>query len=224
MIELTVYNTGGQQVDTVQIDESVLGGCIRYSLLKQAIVMYHAKRVGTATTKSRSFVAGSTRKLYRQKGTGNARVGTRRTGKRVGGGMTFAKEARDFSQRMPRKQRLLARDSAVLAKLRANHVVVVRSGVRETPDEGFRGHTEEPQDRTQLPGGDQRLRRECPQIGPQHPESGCDAGGGAERRGHHQPPASAVYERRPDVVPGSNERGRPGECDRLTEAAFAQRY
>ena len=126
MIELTVYNTGGQQVDTMRVDESVLGRCIRYALLKQAIVMYHAnKRVGTVATKGRSYVAGSTHKLFRQKGTGNARVGNRRTGKRVGGGMTFAKGLRDFRQAMPRKQRMLARDSAVLAKLRSKEVVVV---------------------------------------------------------------------------------------------------
>jgi large subunit ribosomal protein L4 len=126
MIELTVYNTGGQQVDTLQVDESVLGGCIRYALLKQALVMYHAnQRVGTVATKSRGIVAGSSKKIYRQKGTGNARMGTRRTGKRVGGGMIFAKTPRDFRQRMPRKQRMLARDSAVLAKLRSRSVVVV---------------------------------------------------------------------------------------------------
>jgi len=134
MIELTVYNTSGQQVDTLRIDESVLGGCIRYALLKQALVMYHAnKRVGTAATKGRGMVAGSTKKLYRQKGTGNARVGTRRTGKRVGGGMIFAKTARDFSQRMPRKQKKLARDSAVLAKLRGSKVVVVDGLAFEKP-------------------------------------------------------------------------------------------
>jgi large subunit ribosomal protein L4 len=134
MIELTVYNTSGQQVDTLRVDESVLGKCIRYALLKQAIVMYHAnKRVGTVATKSRGVVAGSTRKLYRQKGTGNARVGNRRTGKRVGGGMIFAKGPRDFRQRMPRRQRLLARDSAVLAKLRGNQVVVVDALALEKP-------------------------------------------------------------------------------------------
>ena len=126
MIELTVYNASGKQVDTIHVDESVLGGCIRYPLLKQAIVMYHAnQRVGTVKTRGRGVVAGSTKKIYRQKGTGYARAGTRRTGKRVGGGMTFAKTPRDFSQRMPRKQRQLARDSAVLAKLRGNKVLVV---------------------------------------------------------------------------------------------------
>ncbi len=134
MIELAVYNTSGQQVETIRVDESVLGRCVRYALLKQAIVMYHAnKRVGTATTKSRGVVAGSSRKVYRQKGTGNARMGTRRTGKRVGGGMIFAKKPRDFSQRMPRKQRKLARDSAVLAKLRSNSVVVVDGLAFEKP-------------------------------------------------------------------------------------------
>jgi len=134
MIELSVFNTSGQPVGTIQVDEAVLGGRIRYALLKQAIVMYHAnKRVGTVATKSRGVVAGSTRKLFRQKGTGNARVGNRRTGKRVGGGMVFAKVPRDFRQAMPRKQRMLARDSAVLAKLRSNNVVVVDALPFATP-------------------------------------------------------------------------------------------
>ncbi len=126
MIDLAVYNKEGQEIDRLKVDESVLGGSVRYPLLKQAIVMYHAnKRVGTAATKGRSDVAGSTRKLYRQKGTGNARIGNIRTGKRVGGGVTFAKIARDFRKRMPKKQRRLARDSAILAKLLSNNVVVV---------------------------------------------------------------------------------------------------
>jgi len=126
MIDLAVYNREGQEVDSLKVDESVLGGRVRYPLLKQAIVMYHAnRRVGTATTKGRGDVAGSTRKLFRQKGTGNARVGNIRTGKRVGGGMTFAKVRRDFGKRMPKKQRRLARDSAILAKLLSDNVVVV---------------------------------------------------------------------------------------------------
>jgi large subunit ribosomal protein L4 len=134
MIELTVYNRSGQEVDKLNIDETVLGGAVRHALLKQAIVMYHAnRRVGTVKTKGRSEVAGSDKKLFRQKGTGNARVGNRRTGKRVGGGMTFAKVPRDFSQRMPRKQKRLARDSAVLAKLRSNRVVVVDALAFEQP-------------------------------------------------------------------------------------------
>jgi len=105
MIHLPVYNQAGKQ---------------------QAVVMYQAnRRVGTAATRSRGMVEGSTRKLYRQKGTGNARMGTIRTCIRRGGGVAFAKRARDFSQDMPKKMRRLARDSAILAKAEANQALVV---------------------------------------------------------------------------------------------------
>jgi large subunit ribosomal protein L4 len=134
MIDVSIYNRDGKEVDVLKVDESILGGSVRYPLLKQAIVMYHAnKRVGTAATKSRGMVEGSTRKIYAQKHTGNARAGTVRTGKRVGGGVTFAKTARDFSKHMPKKQRMLARDSAILAKLLSKDVVVVDELKLEKP-------------------------------------------------------------------------------------------
>ena len=126
MISLSVYDKNGKEVESLKVDKSTFGGRVRYSLLKQAIVMYHAnKRVGTATTKSRGMIEGSTKKIYAQKHTGNARAGTIRTGKRVGGGVTFGKKARDFSKQMPKKQRKLARDSAILSKLLSNNVVIV---------------------------------------------------------------------------------------------------
>ena len=126
MIDVAVYNREGKEVESLQVDESVFGSRVRTSLLKQAIVMYHAnKRVGTAATKSRGMVAGSCKKVFRQKGTGNARVGNSRTGKRVGGGVTFAKVARDFGKDMPKKQRRLAKESAILAKLKSGRVVIV---------------------------------------------------------------------------------------------------
>jgi len=134
MIKLAVYNKEGKEIETISVDEALFGGSVRYSLLKQAIVMYHAnKRVGTAATKSRGMVAGSTHKLFRQKGTGNARVGNSRTGKRTGGGVTFAKVARDFGKDMPKKQRKLATSSAVLAKLLSDNVVVVDALNFEAP-------------------------------------------------------------------------------------------
>ena len=106
MIDLAVYNKDGKEIESLKVDEAALGGTVRYPLLKQAIVMYHAnKRVGTAANKGRSMVAGSSKKLFRQKGTGNARVGNIRTGKRVGGGVTFAKTLRDFGKRMPKNKR-----------------------------------------------------------------------------------------------------------------------
>ncbi|AQQ72055.1 50S ribosomal protein L4 [Limihaloglobus sulfuriphilus] len=126
MIDVAVYNKEGKEIEKIQVDESLFGGEVRHALLKQALVMYHAnKRVGTAATKSRGMVAGSTRKLFRQKGTGNARVGASRTHKRVGGGVAFAKRARDFGKDMNRKMRRLALDSALLAKMSSQSVVVV---------------------------------------------------------------------------------------------------
>jgi large subunit ribosomal protein L4 len=126
MIKLAVLNSEGKEVDSLNVDEAVLGGEVRYALLKQAIVRYNAnQRHGTVGTKSRGMVAGVNKKLFRQKGTGNARAGAKRTHKRVGGGVAFAKRLRDFSQAMPKKQRRLARDSAVLAKLLNEKIVVV---------------------------------------------------------------------------------------------------
>jgi large subunit ribosomal protein L4 len=126
MIDVAILNREGKEIESLQVDENLFGGCVRYELLKQAIVRHQAnQRVGTAATKSRGMVKGSTAKLFRQKGTGNARVGNSRTGKRVGGGVTFAKVNRDFSKRMPRKQRQLATASAILSKLQTGNVVIV---------------------------------------------------------------------------------------------------
>lgn len=134
MIDVAVYNREGNEIETLSVDETVFGDKVRYPLLKQAIVMYHANsRIGTAATKSRGMVQGSTRKLYKQKGTGNARAGNARTPVRVGGGHAFAKVARDFSKDMPKKQRRLACDSAILAKLLSGGVVVVDELAFEAP-------------------------------------------------------------------------------------------
>ncbi|MGD8452951.1 MAG: 50S ribosomal protein L4 [Phycisphaerae bacterium] len=126
MLNVPVYNEGGQQVGTEQIEESVLGGTPNAALLKQAVVRYHAnRRQGTVVTKSRSDVEGSTRKIYRQKGTGRARMGNVRTCVRRGGGMAFAKQLRDYRQDMPRKMRRLARNHAVLAKIQSEDAMIV---------------------------------------------------------------------------------------------------
>jgi large subunit ribosomal protein L4 len=126
MIDIAIYNRQGEEIESLKVDESIFGGVIRHALIKQAIVMYQAnKRIGTAATKQRSLVEGSTRKLYKQKGTGNARMGQVRTPVRRGGGVTFGKSVRDFSRAMPKKQRRLACDSAILAKLQSGNVVVV---------------------------------------------------------------------------------------------------
>jgi len=117
MIEIPVIDAAGKQVGTEQLDPEVLGGKVRIDLLKQAVIAYRAnQRQGTVKTKTRAEKHGSSKKLYRQKGTGRARMGNARTPIRRGGGMAFAKRPRDFSQKMNRKMRRLARNSAILAK------------------------------------------------------------------------------------------------------------
>ena len=125
MIELPILNSEGKQVDVLKIDEAVLGGEIRHALLKQAYVVTHGnQRQGSARTKSRGSVEGSTRKLYKQKGTGNARVGASRVPNRKGGGVTFAKTRtrEDFRTDLTKKMRRLANRNALLAKLVDNEV------------------------------------------------------------------------------------------------------
>lgn len=128
MIEIPVHNASGKQVDTLQIDEQTLGGEIRATLLKQAYVRIHTnKRQGSAANRNRSLVSGSTRKLYRQKGTGNARRGDRKTQILRGGGVTFHKRPREYSQDMPIKMRRLANRNAILAKAVDGEIKLVDS-------------------------------------------------------------------------------------------------
>ncbi len=104
MLEVPVYNTDGKKIDTLKVDEKAFGSEVNVMLLKQAVVTYHANsRQGTAATKGRSEVAGSTRKLFKQKGTGNARRGNIRTNVMRGGGVAFAKLERNLRRDMPRK-------------------------------------------------------------------------------------------------------------------------
>lgn len=130
MIEIPVVNTEGKKVGSEKLDPAIFGECVRVDLLKQAIVSYRANlRQGTVQTKNRSMVAGSTRKLYRQKGTGNARAGNVRTPVRVGGGRAFPKSTRDFTKKFPRAMRRLARNSAILAKAKSGTAMIV-SGMK----------------------------------------------------------------------------------------------
>jgi large subunit ribosomal protein L4 len=126
MIEVIVYKTDGSEVGRIQVDEAWFGGEVNAVVLHQAIIRHEAaQRVGTARTKSRGEVIGSTKKIYRQKGTGRARMGPKRTPIRRGGGSAFAKRPRDFSQGMPKKMRRRALDSAILARLRDGEVMVL---------------------------------------------------------------------------------------------------
>ncbi len=134
MIDVPVYNMNGEQTGAIQVDEAVLGGRVRHDLLKQVVVIWQKNQwQGSARTKCRSMVEGSTRKLFRQKGTGNARMGTVRTPIRRGGGVTFAKLQQTHARELPRKMRRLARNSALLAKIKAGAVAVVDPLAMDAP-------------------------------------------------------------------------------------------
>lgn len=134
MVNVPVYNSLGTKIGDQPIDEQLLGGEVNAALLKQAVVMYHAnRRQGTVQTKSRADVEGSTRKIYRQKGTGRARMGNVRTPVRKGGGMAFAKRPREFRQTMPVKMRRLARNQAVLAKIHSADALIIDGLKIESP-------------------------------------------------------------------------------------------
>ena len=134
MIEVPIYNQSGTKVDTFQLDEQKLGGEVKTNLLKQALVMYHAnKRQGTVRTQARGEVEGSTRKMFRQKGTGNARTGGIRNPIKKGGGHAKQKRPKDWRQAMPKKARQLATKSAILSKLQSNDVRVVSEFTFDAP-------------------------------------------------------------------------------------------
>lgn len=126
MASLPVYDRSGKEVGRYEIASTDLAPSINKQLLHDAVVMYQANlRQGTFKTKTRSEVAGSTKKMYRQKGTGNARAGSRRTNIRVGGGHGFAKRPRDFGYRLPRKALQLATRMAVASKIESEQLVII---------------------------------------------------------------------------------------------------
>ncbi|MCC7390044.1 MAG: 50S ribosomal protein L4 [Phycisphaerales bacterium] len=127
-MDVPVYNISGDEVALLTIDESSLGGTVNPALIKQAYVMYHANlRQGSARTKNRHEVEGSTRKIYKQKGTGNARHGNKKPPHFRGGGHSFSKRRtrEDYHLTMPKKMRRKANRNALLAKLVDNEVKVI---------------------------------------------------------------------------------------------------
>jgi large subunit ribosomal protein L4 len=125
-VNLAVYDISGKQVGSYEIDPAEIAPRVSKQLLHDAVVMYQAnQRQGTQKTKTRGEVAGSTRKLYKQKGTGNARAGARRSGTRRGGGHIFAKSPRDFGWRMPRKALQQATRMALASRLADDEVKLI---------------------------------------------------------------------------------------------------
>lgn len=126
MPKLNILDRKGKKVGTYNVEPTDFAPRISKQLLHDAVVMYQAnERQGSHQTKSRGMVAGSTKKMYRQKGTGNARAGSKRSGIRRGGGHIFAKVNRDYGYRLPRKALQTATRMALAAKVRDEELVII---------------------------------------------------------------------------------------------------
>jgi large subunit ribosomal protein L4 len=116
-VQLPVYNLTGEVVRQIEVSDAVFGVPFNETVVHQVMVGQQANaRQGTAATKTKGMVVGSTRKLFRQKGTGNARAGSKKSPLRKGGGVTFGPHPRDYRQQIPRKMRRLALKCVLSAK------------------------------------------------------------------------------------------------------------
>lgn len=128
MATLPVYNTAGEKAGDRDVPDALFGDSPRPGLLHQVVVAeLAAKRQGTAHTKTRGEVAGSGRKLWRQKGTGRARVGDRRPPNRVGGGRAMGPRARSYRQRTTPRVKRQALRAALAARAAAGDVVLLEA-------------------------------------------------------------------------------------------------
>lgn len=134
MPNIKVYNMEGNEVGEMELSAAVFEAKVNVPLMHQAVVNTLAsERRGTHQTKTRSYVSGSTKKPWRQKGTGRARVGTRTNPVWTGGGIAFGPHPREYGFRMPKKMRKAALRSALTDKFNNNEIIVFDELVMETP-------------------------------------------------------------------------------------------
>jgi large subunit ribosomal protein L4 len=134
-MEIPVYNTQGQVVKNLTVSDAVFGVAMNDAVVHQALVAQQANiRQGTSSTKTRSEVSGSTRKIFRQKGTGEARAGSIKSGLRPGGGIIFGPKPRDYSKALPKKMRRLAMRCLLSDKFSSGGLKVVDGFDIETPN------------------------------------------------------------------------------------------
>ena len=127
-MQAPVYGITGEVVDNIEISDSVFNVPFNEAVVHQAVVRQRANaRQGTASTKTRGEVTGSSRKLFRQKGTGNARAGSVKSPLRRGGGITFGPKPRSYRQAMPKKMRRLALRCVLSAKVREGELTILES-------------------------------------------------------------------------------------------------
>ena len=125
MATVAVYNMAGEEVGSIELSDSIFGVEVKENLLHRAVVMQLANnRQGTQKAKTRAEVRGGGRKPWRQKGTGHARQGSTRSPQWTGGGVVFAPEPRDYTQKMNKKEKRAALKSALTDKV-ANQKFIV---------------------------------------------------------------------------------------------------
>ena len=125
-ISLPIFDKTGKEVGVYSVDPSAIAHHVSAQLLHDAVVMYRSNlRQGSAKSKTRAEVQGHKKKMYRQKGTGNARAGSLRSGVRRGGGHIFAKKPRDWSYRLPRKALQVATRMAVASKITDEQITLI---------------------------------------------------------------------------------------------------
>jgi large subunit ribosomal protein L4 len=125
-VEVPVYNLAGEVIKHIEISDHIFAVPFNKAVVHQAMVRQRANaRQGTASTKTRGEVSGSSRKLFRQKGTGLARAGSRKSPLRRGGGITFGPKPRSYRQAMPKKMRQLALRCVLSAKAREGELRIL---------------------------------------------------------------------------------------------------
>ena len=133
-MKVQAFDLQGKDAGTVELPEAVFGVTPHTAVMHEVLVaQLAARRSGTHATKTRGEVRGSTRKIYRQKGTGRARHGSRKAPIFKGGGITFGPRPRDYAQDTPKKVRRLAVRSALSAKAKDGRVIVVEPLAFERP-------------------------------------------------------------------------------------------
>lgn len=126
MPTIPVYNTQGSQVGEIALNDEVFGAKVNKALLHEAVTMQLAsRRLGTSAVKNRAAVRGGGKKPWRQKGTGQARHGSRRSPIWKGGGIVFGPSPRSYAYSLPKKARRQALKSALSAKVEAGELIVV---------------------------------------------------------------------------------------------------
>jgi large subunit ribosomal protein L4 len=134
MMQIPVVDTTGKEVSTIELPANIFEAKVNVGLMHQALVRQLANaRQGTHKTKGRSEVARTTAKIYRQKGTGNARHGSRRAPIFVGGGVAHGPKPRDYTKKMPRQMRRAALRSALTVKASTGNLVVLNDLQMDAP-------------------------------------------------------------------------------------------